>query len=76
MRPTTDIARSDDTWGTIRALLPYLWPKNALGLRVRVVLAACALILAKVAVVLIPIVYSRAVNDLSPKAGPLVVPPR
>ncbi|HET9148711.1 MAG TPA: ABC transporter ATP-binding protein/permease, partial [Acetobacteraceae bacterium] len=74
MRPTTDIARSDDTWGTIRALLPYLWPKNALGLRVRVVLAACALILAKVAVVLIPIIYSRAVNDLSPKAGPLVVP--
>lgn len=74
MKPATEIAKSDDTWGTIRALLPYLWPKNALGLRVRVVLAAVALVLAKVAVVLVPIAYSRAVNDLSPKTGPLVVP--
>jgi ABC-type transport system involved in Fe-S cluster assembly fused permease/ATPase subunit len=74
MKPATDIAKSENTWGTIRALLPYLWPKNAVGLRVRVLLAAVSLILAKVAVVLIPIVYSRAVNDLSPKAGPLAVP--
>ena len=40
----------------------------------RVVLAAAALILAKVAVVIVPIIYSRAVNALSPKAGPLMIP--
>ncbi len=74
MQPVTNIAKSDNPWATIRALLPYLWPKHALGLRVRVVLATAALILAKVALVFIPIVYARAVNDLSPKAGPLVIP--
>ena len=74
MKPATDIAKSDDSWGTIRALLPYLWPRNEPGLRLRVVLATLALILAKLAVVLVPIVYARAVNHLSPKAGPLVMP--
>jgi ABC-type transport system involved in Fe-S cluster assembly fused permease/ATPase subunit len=74
MQPATEIAKSENPWGTIRALLPYLWPKNALGLRVRVVLSGAALILAKVALVFIPLAYARAVNDLSPKAGPLVVP--
>ncbi len=61
-------------WATTRSLLPYLWPKNALGLRVRLVLATICMILAKVATVYVPILYSHAVDQLSPKAGILVVP--
>ena len=74
MAPTAALAKTENTWRTIRALLPYLWPRGEAGLRVRVVAAATALILAKVATVVIPIVFARAVNDLSPKTGPLVIP--
>ncbi|MDD2878416.1 MAG: ABC transporter ATP-binding protein/permease [Acidiphilium sp.] len=74
MARTLEIAKSDSSWKTVKSLLPYLWPKGALGLRVRVVLAALALVAAKVATVIVPIIYAQAVNALSPKAGPLVVP--
>lgn len=76
MKPSTSPAVKTETpaWQTIRSLLPYLWPKGEWGLRVRVVLAAIFLIAAKLATVYIPILYSEAVNALSPKAGPIVVP--
>ena len=59
---------------TVRSLLPYLWPKGDTGAHVRVVTAVVLLILAKVATVYIPIVYSHAVDALSPKDHPLTVP--
>ena len=59
---------------TVRSLLPYLWPRGEPGARVRVVLAGILLVLAKVATVYIPYVYSRAVDALSPKGHPIYVP--
>ena len=61
---------------TIRSLLPYLWPHGDIGARTRVVLAVICLILAKVATVYVPLIYSHAVDRLSPKGGalPLVIP--
>ncbi len=59
---------------TVRSLLPYLWPKGDTGAHVRVVAAVILLVLAKVATVCIPIVYSHAVDALSPKGHPLTVP--
>jgi ATP-binding cassette subfamily B protein len=59
---------------TVRSLLPYLWPKGDIGAHVRVVAAVILLVLAKVATVYIPIVYSQAVDALSPKGHPLTVP--
>ncbi len=53
------------TLETIRSLLPYLWPKDSAGARVRVSLAMLFLIAAKGATVLVPLVYSRAVDALS-----------
>ncbi|MGH7080936.1 MAG: ABCB family ABC transporter ATP-binding protein/permease [Acetobacteraceae bacterium] len=62
--------------GTLLTLLPYLWPRNDLSARIRVSLAGLALIAAKVATVLVPIVYSRAVDALAPKgAGAVIVLP-
>jgi ATP-binding cassette subfamily B protein len=60
----------------VAALLPYLWPKGETGARVRLALAIACLVLAKVATVYVPILYSRAVDALSPHAGgaPLGVP--
>jgi ATP-binding cassette subfamily B protein len=54
---------------TVASLLPYLWPRNDLVARLRVVAAVAFLILAKVATVFVPVVYSRAVDALAPKSG-------
>ena len=59
------------TLQTIGSLLPYLWPEGDRASHVRVVLAALFLLLAKVATVLVPIVYSRAVDALAPRAADL-----
>jgi ATP-binding cassette subfamily B protein len=60
---------SRSTFQTTRSLLPYLWPKDDTSARVRVVLAFGFLVLAKVATVYVPLVYSRAVDALAPKSG-------
>src|ERR1700712_917946 len=62
------------SWATVLSLLPYLWPKNEPALRVRLILATIAMLLAKVATVYVPILYSHAVDQLAGKAGPLMVP--
>ena len=55
---------------TIKSLLPYLWPKHDLKSRFRVVLAVAFLILAKVATVYVPYVFSKAVDALTPHGLP------
>ncbi|MFH5926033.1 ABCB family ABC transporter ATP-binding protein/permease [Roseomonas xinghualingensis] len=54
---------------TLRTLAPYLWPKGETGLRVRVVAALLLLVAAKVANVLVPLAYARAVDALTPHVG-------
>jgi ATP-binding cassette subfamily B protein len=56
------------SWSTIFSLLPYLWPKNEAALRVRLVLATICMVLAKVATVYVPILYSHAVDALAHKS--------
>ena len=57
---------------TVGSLLPYLWPEGDWNARVRVLVAALFLVLAKVATVYIPLAYSHAVDALAP-AGPVCV---
>lgn len=52
-------------WGTIRALLPYLWPAGETGLRLRVVAAVIFLIAAKGISVTVPMIYKHAVDALA-----------
>ena len=47
-------------------LLPYLWPPDALGLRLRVVASFLCLFLSKVINLLVPLYFRDAVNALSP----------
>ena len=61
-------------WRTIVDLLPYLWPKGDNATRIRVVLATLCLVLAKVATVYVPLVYSQAVDALAPGQAMLVIP--
>jgi len=55
--------------GTLRRFLPYLWPENEWGLRIRVVLAVTCLVAAKVAVVFVPIFYRDAIDVLDMDQG-------
>ena len=57
---------------TIVGLLPYLWPKGEVGSHVRVLVAVAFLIIAKIATVYVPLVYSHAVDALAPKGGAAV----
>jgi ATP-binding cassette subfamily B protein len=50
-------------------LLPWLWPKDEPGLRLRVSGAVLCLVLSKAANVLVPLAYARAVDALAPKDG-------
>ena len=61
---------------TVASLLPYLWPKGNQAAHVRVVAAVVFLLVAKLATVAVPLVYSRAVDALAPKGahGMLAVP--
>jgi len=63
MKPATDSRRT--AFATVRALLPYLWPRGDWRTRGLVSMAVLLLVAAKVATVLVPIVYSRAVDRLS-----------
>lgn len=61
--------------GAIRSLAPYLWPKGALEMRVRVVLALLLLAAAKIATVYVPLFYKQAVDALSPEAALTMIVP-
>ena len=59
---------------TVLSLLPYLWPRGDWASHVRVLAAVVLLVLAKVATVYIPLVYSHAVDALVPANHILTVP--
>jgi len=64
------------TLQTLASLLPYLWPKDDLGARVRASLAALFLVISKVANVCVPLIYAAAVDALIPKGtNPLITVP-
>jgi len=62
-------------WRALGSLLPYLWPKEAPSLRLRVVLAMAMLLAARVVSVYIPLFYAQAVDALSPDDIGLIAVP-
>ena len=62
-------------WGALRTLLPYLWPKDNLEMRGRVVLALVFLVAAKGANVTVPLFYKAAVDALSGEISTVIVLP-
>ncbi|MGE3830229.1 MAG: ABC transporter ATP-binding protein/permease [Parvibaculaceae bacterium] len=56
-------------WGTLSSLMPLLWPEGRSDLKLRVVVAILALILAKIVTVLTPFSYKFAVDTLTAKGG-------
>jgi ABC-type transport system involved in Fe-S cluster assembly fused permease/ATPase subunit len=63
-------------WPRIRAvILPFLWPKESLELRVRVVLAFTLLVAGKVITVQVPFFFKAVVDRLSEPEGALLALP-
>jgi ATP-binding cassette subfamily B protein len=60
-------ARRRSIWQTVRSLLGYLWIPGDASAHLRIIAAVLFMVLAKVATVYVPIVYSRAVDALSHK---------
>jgi len=61
--------------GTLRHLLPYLWPRGRADLKLRVVLALVFLVVAKAANVTVPLLLREVVDRLgAPELGIVVVP--
>ncbi len=58
---------------TLRTLFPYLWPAERPAMRLRVVLAMSALLLAKAITVAVPFAYKQAVDALSRAGAPEIV---
>jgi ATP-binding cassette subfamily B protein len=60
---------------SLMRLAPYLWPKGASDLRVRVVLALLCLVAAKGISVTVPLLYKRAVDALTPGHAAVIIVP-
>ncbi|HVC53065.1 MAG TPA: ABC transporter ATP-binding protein/permease [Stellaceae bacterium] len=58
-----------------KAVLPYLWPRHALELRVRVVAAVLALFAGKLVNIGVPLLYKHAVDRLNGAGGAAVAVP-
>ena len=68
-------SQSGNQLRTLATLLPYLWPKDRLGLRLRVVIALGLIGLAKLANVCIPFFLGASVDALNVDAEAIVVVP-
>src|SRR6201990_50207 len=66
--------RLKDELRALKSLAPYLWPRDSLGLRVRVVLALVFLLAGKLVNICVPFLYQQAVDALSPAKVVIAVP--
>lgn len=60
---------------TLLRILPYLWPRNAPGLRLRVAVCLALMILAKIASVAVPWLYKATVDALAHPGDALLAIP-
>jgi len=64
--PPRQRGRLKDELRALKWLAPYLWPRDSIGLKTRVVIAVALLLAAKLLTIYIPILYKHAVDALSP----------
>lgn len=54
-----------ESWPTLKRFLPYLWPRNNPGLRVRIAIAMALVLAAKAITLALPFAYKGAVDAMS-----------
>src|SRR5262249_22922561 len=70
--PSRRKGRFKDELRALRALAPYLWPKRAPALRLRVVLAILFLVAGRFINIAVPFFYRLAVDALAPAKTALI----
>ena len=70
-----DFEGKRDHLTTVKILLPYLWPKNAREMRIRVVVALIFLIAAKAITVAVPVIYKVVVDEITNTGDAIVIVP-
>lgn len=64
-----------DSWTTLRRFMPYLWPSESPGLRLRIVAATLLVLAAKATTLALPYAYKRAIDAMTlPGGGPGIRP--
>lgn len=58
-------SRDVESWATLRRFLPYLWPKDNPGLRVRIIIAMVLVLATKGVMLALPFAYKGAVDAMS-----------
>ncbi|ANK11951.1 ABCB family ABC transporter ATP-binding protein/permease [Erythrobacter neustonensis] len=58
-------AREMESWPTLKRFLPYLWPKDNPGLRIRIAIAMALVLGAKAITLALPFAYKGAVDAMS-----------
>jgi ATP-binding cassette, subfamily B, heavy metal transporter len=58
-------ARDAESWPTLKRFLPYLWPKDNPGLRIRIAIAMALVLSAKAVTLALPFAYKGAVDAMS-----------
>jgi ATP-binding cassette, subfamily B, heavy metal transporter len=56
---------TEDNWGILARLLPYLWPKGRGDLKARIIGALAFLIFGKLVLVAVPVIFGKAVDQLT-----------
>ncbi|MDE1918470.1 MAG: ABC transporter ATP-binding protein/permease [Sphingomonadales bacterium] len=62
--PASKTARHDG-WATLRRFLPYLWPRDQPGLRLRIIAATLLILATKATTLALPYAYKRAVDAMT-----------
>lgn len=75
MPPQFNLDTHNPHFKTLKALLPYLWPKGAPKLKLRLAIIFVLLSLAKLLIVFVPIFYKYAVDALIEKDVPVLALP-
>ncbi len=72
--PPRQQGRFKDELRALRRLAPYLWPRDAAALRVRVLLAVVLMVAGRVVSISVPFFYKHAVDALTPGKAAITVP--
>jgi ATP-binding cassette subfamily B protein len=72
--PARPQGRFRDELRALKWLAPYLWPRDSLELRLRVVLAVGCLLAARLLTIYVPFLYKHVVDALSPSNVMIVAP--
>lgn len=65
----SDLEKQKADWSTIGRFLPYLWPKDAPGLRLRIVAALMLILFSKALILSMPFAYKAVIDNMGSETG-------